>query len=62
MPRSKIRTRDVEKALKGAVEAGCHVARAEIDPETGKIVVVMGKPLEAESKDQQVNEWDGAGT
>jgi hypothetical protein len=33
------------------IRAGCEIARAEIDPATGKIVVVVGKPQEATAVD-----------
>jgi hypothetical protein len=47
--------RDVTKAVKAMVAAGCEVARAEIEPSTGKIVVVVGKPQDVS---EGGNEWD----
>jgi len=32
--------RDVEKAIRGALKAGLRVGRAEIDPRTGRIILV----------------------
>jgi hypothetical protein len=32
--------RDVEKAIRGALRAGLVVGRAEIDPRTGRIILV----------------------
>jgi hypothetical protein len=49
------RQRDVTKAVKAVAAAGCEVARAEIEPGTGKIVVVVGKPTDDEKGG---NEWD----
>jgi hypothetical protein len=49
------RKRDLQVAVEAFVAAGVDVARAEIDPTTGKIVIVTGKP--ADPKDN-VNEWD----
>lgn len=47
------RQRDVTKAVKAVVAAGCEVARAEIDS-GGKIIVIVGKPADATGR----NEWD----
>ena len=47
---------DVGRAIKGAESAGLKVARVEIDPKTGKIVVVSGQPEALLSSGQ--NEWD----
>ena len=43
------RQRDVTKAVKAVAAAGCQVARAEIEPTTGKIIVVVGSPQEMDS-------------
>jgi hypothetical protein len=32
--------RDVEKAIRGALKAGLRVGRAEIEPRTGRIILV----------------------
>ena len=37
------RKRDLITAIKAVVAAGCEVVRAEIEPASGKIVVVAGK-------------------
>jgi hypothetical protein len=47
------RQRDLTAAVKAMVAAGCQVQRAEIDPATGKIVVIVGKPAEPSK-----NEWE----
>lgn len=52
------RQRDVTAAVKAVVAAGCEPARAEIDPVTGKIVVVIGKPKEISDEGRGGNEWD----
>jgi hypothetical protein len=49
------RQRDVTKAVKAVAAAGCPIARAEIEPTTGKIIVVVGTPREMDSNP---NEWD----
>jgi hypothetical protein len=36
--------RDVTRAIEAALAAGIQVARAEIDPRTGKIILVFGDP------------------
>jgi hypothetical protein len=36
--------RDLTRAIKATLAAGVSVARAEIEPRTGKIVVVFGDP------------------
>jgi hypothetical protein len=48
------RKRDLTKAVKAVVAAGCEVARAEIGPD-GKITVIVGKPAD-DAKGG--NEWD----
>jgi hypothetical protein len=55
------RQRDVTAAIKAAVAAGREVARAEIDPATGKIIIVFGKPqCGSDEENTAVNEWDAA--
>jgi hypothetical protein len=51
------RQRDVTAAVKAVVAAGCEVARAEIDPATGRITVFVGKP-QADEANKSNNEWD----
>jgi hypothetical protein len=45
---------DLTKALKAAEKAGFDVSRCEIDPRTGKIVIIRGP---RDGLDD--NEWDG---
>lgn len=56
--RAAFRQADLRRALKATREAGLDVARAEIDPATGKIVVIIGRPEEGAPGGGQVNEWD----
>jgi hypothetical protein len=63
MPRtpSTFRQQDVTRAVKAVAAAGVDIARVEIDS-TGKIVIVTGKPLEADGSknalDQELQEWE----
>jgi hypothetical protein len=41
--------RDFTRAIKAALDAGVQVARAEIDPHTGKIILVFGDPKNSET-------------
>lgn len=54
----KFKQRDVTRAVKAMVAAGCEVARAEIEPASGKIVVVVGKPQDKPPEENGGNEWD----
>lgn len=45
---SRFRQRDLTRALKGTVEAGLQVARLEIEPMTGKIVIQLNCNQRAE--------------
>lgn len=51
------RKRDLITAIKAVVAAGCEVVRAEIEPATGKIVVVAGKVGEGGNGGAS-NPWD----
>ena len=51
------RQTDLTRAVKAVVAAGCEVARAEIDPTTGMIVVVIGKPLDPTIEGRGGDEW-----
>jgi len=48
--------RDVTRAIKAALAAGVQVAKAEIDPHTGKIILVFGDP--EKSKAAEPGTWD----
>jgi len=47
---------DVSRALKAALKAGLAVARVEIDPKTGRIVVYSTDAPDA--KPSVANDWD----
>ena len=51
---NRFNQREVARALKAARLAGENVDRVEIDPASGKISVVLGKPAEASGN----NSWD----
>jgi hypothetical protein len=55
--RASFRQSDLTKAIKGVAAAGLQVARAEIDPASGKILVVIGVPS-AEEEASSLNPWD----
>lgn len=52
------RPKDLTRAIKGAISCGVEVTRAEIEPDTGKIVLVFGKSVASETG--ATSEWDGA--
>jgi hypothetical protein len=56
--RHTFRRIDLTRAIKAVMAAGAEVDRAEIDPTTGKIVVVISKS--GASVAEIPNEWDGA--
>ena len=47
--RQAFRRNDLTRAIKGAVAAGVEIAKAEIEPDTGKIVIVFGKSVASPS-------------
>ena len=51
MPKARqlFRRTDLTRAIKGAVAAGVEVMRAEIEPNTGKIVIVFGKSVASDT-------------
>lgn len=55
---AKFRQADVTRAFKAVVNVGIPVerVRAEIDPATGKITVMVGNPIPAKPDG---SEWDG---
>jgi hypothetical protein len=52
------RQRDLTAAVKAVLAAGCEVVGAEIEPATGKILVVIGKSPEPAAGGSGGNEWD----
>jgi hypothetical protein len=51
------RQRDLTAAVKGAIAAGCAVARVEVDKDGRIVVIVIGKEQSPE-KPAGANEWD----
>jgi len=49
---------DLKRAIKGAVAAGVAVAKAEIEPDTGKIALIFSKSVA--SNPGATNVWDDA--
>jgi hypothetical protein len=43
----RFRSSEVTRVVKAVAKAGCEVVRAEIEPSTGKIVVIVGKSQDA---------------
>ena len=56
--RHTFRRSELTRAIKAVMAAGAEVKRAEIDPITGKIVIVISKS--GASVAEIPNEWDGA--
>jgi hypothetical protein len=54
---SSFRQRDVAAAVKGAIAAGCTVARIEVDKE-GRIVVIVSGKEQSPERPANANEWD----
>jgi hypothetical protein len=60
---SSFKQQDVTRALKAAAAAGLHVAGFKIDPQTGKIEVVTGKPTgvsatPVDELDRELADWE----
>jgi hypothetical protein len=57
---STFRQADLTKALKAAAAAGLHVTGYKVDPQSGKIEVVTGKPEVQDSPTAREggSEWD----
>jgi len=56
--RHSFKGNDLKRAIKVCVAAGVEIDRAEIEPQTGKIVLVFGKSVASDTG--ATNEWDGA--
>ena len=54
---NRFREREVARAFRAARLAGERVERVEIDPTTGKIVVIVGGKSGASSTDNEVENW-----
>jgi hypothetical protein len=54
--RNSFKQDDVSRAVKGAVSAGLHVARVEISPKDGRIVIVA--ETQGTSRRTKTNPWD----
>ena len=56
---STFKQADLTKALRAAQSVGLHVAGFKIDPQTGKIEVVTGKPPEvSDDLDRELADWE----
>lgn len=57
---SPFRQIDVTRVLRAASRAGVAFSRAEVDPQTGRIVLVMhgNHEAQAQAADREENEWD----
>ena len=53
------RPNKLTRAIKAALAAGVEISRAEIDSETGKIVLVFGKSVASSAADiGEIGGWD----
>jgi hypothetical protein len=53
------RPTDLKRAIKAASNTGLEIARAEIEPATGKIVIVFGKSVASSAADKgEIGGWD----
>jgi hypothetical protein len=55
---STFKQRDVAAAVKGAIAAGCTVARVEVGRDGKIVVIVIGKEEQSPEKSAGTNEWD----
>jgi hypothetical protein len=55
--RQSFRRSDLTRAIKAVMATGATVDRAEIDPSSGKIVVILAKS-DAPFADTTASEWD----
>jgi hypothetical protein len=53
---NRFHQREVSRALRAVRDSGTPVDRVEIDPATGRIVVILARPGEAATNER--NEWD----
>jgi hypothetical protein len=51
------RESDVRRTIKAARASGIEIARFEIDRD-GRIVVVLGKPVQTVNENEAYNEWN----
>jgi hypothetical protein len=61
--RAAFKQRDLTKALRAAASAGLHVAGYTIDPQSGKIEVVVGErpaqdPGPQDELDRELADWE----
>jgi hypothetical protein len=57
MARAHFTQAELSRALKGALASGLNVARVEIDPADGKIIIVMGNPTNGDETKMPLDNW-----
>jgi len=55
---STFRQRDLTAAVKGAIAAGCTVARVEVSKDGRIVIIMIGKEEQSPEKSAGANEWD----